>query len=130
MPHRILLTKAVPWLHFQRDAATAEPARRGQRCGVLGCFRADLARRRELLRVTGPGGETDPQVVRTNGLGHRGRGVGRSAQGSLELPAVHPPPWIRILGLAILLAATAFTLWARLALGTMWSGAPTVKQEH
>jgi protein-S-isoprenylcysteine O-methyltransferase Ste14 len=44
--------------------------------------------------------------------------------------ALHPPPWIRILGLAILLAATAFTLWARLALGTMWSGAPTVKQEH
>ncbi len=44
--------------------------------------------------------------------------------------ALHLPPWIRILGLAILLAATAFTLWARLALGTMWSGAPTVKQQH
>ena len=44
--------------------------------------------------------------------------------------ALHPPAWIRILGLAILLAATAFTLWARLALGTMWSGAPTVKQLH
>ena len=43
--------------------------------------------------------------------------------------AVHTP-WIRILGLAILLAATALTLWARLALGTMWSAAPTVKQEH
>ena len=42
----------------------------------------------------------------------------------------HLPPWIRILGLAILLAATAFTVWARLALGTMWSGAPTVKQQH
>jgi len=39
-------------------------------------------------------------------------------------------PWIRILGLAILLAATALTLWARLALGAMWSAAPTVKQEH
>jgi protein-S-isoprenylcysteine O-methyltransferase Ste14 len=44
--------------------------------------------------------------------------------------ALHPAPWIRILGLAILLAATAFTLWARLALGTMWSGAPTVKRDH
>jgi protein-S-isoprenylcysteine O-methyltransferase Ste14 len=44
--------------------------------------------------------------------------------------ALHPAPWIRILGLAILLAATAFTLWARLALGTMWSGEPTVKQQH
>ena len=40
------------------------------------------------------------------------------------------PPWVRILGLAILLAATVLTLWARLALGTMWSGAPMVKQQH
>jgi protein-S-isoprenylcysteine O-methyltransferase Ste14 len=39
-------------------------------------------------------------------------------------------PWIRVLGLAVLLAATALTLWARLALGAMWSAAPTVKQEH
>jgi len=39
-------------------------------------------------------------------------------------------PWIRLLGLAILLAATALTLWARLTLGAMWSAAPTVKQEH
>jgi protein-S-isoprenylcysteine O-methyltransferase Ste14 len=39
-------------------------------------------------------------------------------------------PWIRLLGLAILLAATALTLWARLALGAMWTAAPTVKQEH
>jgi hypothetical protein len=31
---------------------------------------------------------------------------------------------VRILGLVILLAATAFTIWARLALGVMWSGAP------
>jgi protein-S-isoprenylcysteine O-methyltransferase Ste14 len=38
--------------------------------------------------------------------------------------------WVRLLGLAILLGATAFTLWARLALGTMWSSAPMVKQEH
>ncbi len=53
--------------------------------------------------------------------------VPRSAWNSL---ALHLPPWVRILGLAILLAATVFTVWARLALGTMWSGAPTVKQEH
>lgn len=53
--------------------------------------------------------------------------VPRAAWNSL---ALHPPAWIRILGLAILLAATAFTLWARLTLGTMWSGAPTVKQLH
>lgn len=41
----------------------------------------------------------------------------------------YAPP-VRILGLAILLAATALTVWARLALGGMWSAAPTVKQEH
>ncbi len=39
-------------------------------------------------------------------------------------------PWVRLLGLAILLAATALTLWARFTLGTMWSAAPAVKQEH
>ncbi|HEY2687005.1 MAG TPA: isoprenylcysteine carboxylmethyltransferase family protein [Streptosporangiaceae bacterium] len=38
--------------------------------------------------------------------------------------------WVRLLRLAILLAATALTLWARLALGAMWTAAPTVKQEH
>jgi protein-S-isoprenylcysteine O-methyltransferase Ste14 len=37
---------------------------------------------------------------------------------------------VRILGLAILLAATVLTVWARLALGAMWSAAPTVKQQH
>lgn len=30
----------------------------------------------------------------------------------------------------ILLGATAFTIWARLVLGVMWSGAPVVKQQH
>jgi protein-S-isoprenylcysteine O-methyltransferase Ste14 len=39
-------------------------------------------------------------------------------------------PWLRILGAAILVAATAFTIWARVALGTMWSSAPMVKQNH
>jgi protein-S-isoprenylcysteine O-methyltransferase Ste14 len=43
--------------------------------------------------------------------------------------ALHPA-WIRILGLAILVAGTAFTIWARLALGAMWSAAPAVKEEH
>ena len=36
----------------------------------------------------------------------------------------------RLLGLVILLGATAFTIWARLVLGVMWSGAPVVKQQH
>jgi protein-S-isoprenylcysteine O-methyltransferase Ste14 len=39
-------------------------------------------------------------------------------------------PWARFLGLAILLAATAFTLWARFALGLMWSAVPAVKEGH
>jgi protein-S-isoprenylcysteine O-methyltransferase Ste14 len=38
--------------------------------------------------------------------------------------------WVRLLGLAILLPATALTLWARLSLGAMWSFAPVVKEEH
>jgi protein-S-isoprenylcysteine O-methyltransferase Ste14 len=46
------------------------------------------------------------------------------------LPLEIHAPGLRILGLAILLAATALTVWARLALGAMWSAAPTVKQEH
>jgi protein-S-isoprenylcysteine O-methyltransferase Ste14 len=39
-------------------------------------------------------------------------------------------PSVRILGLVILLAATALTIWARLVLGVMWSAAPTVKDRH
>jgi protein-S-isoprenylcysteine O-methyltransferase Ste14 len=38
--------------------------------------------------------------------------------------------WVRIVGLAVLLAAAALTVWARLALGAMWSAAPTVKEHH
>jgi protein-S-isoprenylcysteine O-methyltransferase Ste14 len=39
-------------------------------------------------------------------------------------------PWVRVLGLAILISSTAFALWARVALGTMWSSSPTVKVQH
>lgn len=38
--------------------------------------------------------------------------------------------WLRLLGLAILLAATALALWARFTLGLMWSAWPTVKRQH
>ena len=37
---------------------------------------------------------------------------------------------VRLVGLAILVGSTAFTLWARFTLGTMWSSDPTVKQGH
>ena len=38
--------------------------------------------------------------------------------------------WARVLGLAVLVASTVFTLWARFSLGTMWSMAPKVKSDH
>lgn len=46
------------------------------------------------------------------------------------LPFEIHAPGLRGLGLVFLLAATALTVWARLALGAMWSAAPAVKQEH
>jgi protein-S-isoprenylcysteine O-methyltransferase Ste14 len=38
--------------------------------------------------------------------------------------------WIRALGLAFLVVGTAFTLWARLTLGAMWTASPALKQAH
>ena len=38
--------------------------------------------------------------------------------------------WVRVLGLAILVASTVFTLWARFSLGTSWSLAPKVQGDH
>jgi protein-S-isoprenylcysteine O-methyltransferase Ste14 len=38
--------------------------------------------------------------------------------------------WVRVLGLTVLVASTAFTLWARFSLGTMWSMAPRVTGDH
>src|SRR4051794_36485712 len=38
--------------------------------------------------------------------------------------------WTTAIGLALLLASTAFAVWARYALGTMWSLDPIVKQGH
>lgn len=34
--------------------------------------------------------------------------------------------WVQFLGLAVLVASTVFTLWARFSLGTMWSVAPRI----
>jgi protein-S-isoprenylcysteine O-methyltransferase Ste14 len=39
-------------------------------------------------------------------------------------------PWVRAPGIALLLVATTFTLWARVALGTMWSSAVVAKSGH
>jgi protein-S-isoprenylcysteine O-methyltransferase Ste14 len=38
--------------------------------------------------------------------------------------------WIRVLGLAVLVASTVFTLWARFSLGTSWSITPKIKGDH
>jgi protein-S-isoprenylcysteine O-methyltransferase Ste14 len=38
--------------------------------------------------------------------------------------------WLRVIGLPVLLAATAFTLWARVVLGTMWTSSPAAKDTH
>ena len=52
--------------------------------------------------------------------------VGRSHFDGLAVGAL----WVRVLGLAVLVASTVFTLWARFSLGTMWSVAPKVKGDH
>ena len=52
--------------------------------------------------------------------------AGRSHFDGLAVGAL----WVRILGLAVLVASTMFTLWARFSLGTMWSIAPQVKDDH
>lgn len=38
--------------------------------------------------------------------------------------------WLVVLGVAILVVTTAFTLWARAALGTMWTSSAVVKDGH
>jgi protein-S-isoprenylcysteine O-methyltransferase Ste14 len=38
--------------------------------------------------------------------------------------------WVRVVGLAVLVASTVLTLWARFWLGTMWSLAPKVKGDQ
>ena len=39
--------------------------------------------------------------------------------------------WIELPGLVLLIASTAFTIWARIRLGRMWSASPNVlQQEH
>jgi protein-S-isoprenylcysteine O-methyltransferase Ste14 len=52
--------------------------------------------------------------------------AGRSHFDGLAVGAL----WTRVLGLAVLVASTVFTLWSRFSLGTMWSMAPQVKDDH
>jgi protein-S-isoprenylcysteine O-methyltransferase Ste14 len=52
--------------------------------------------------------------------------VSRSQFGGLVVGAL----WVRVLGLAVLVTSTVFTLWARFSLGLMWSMAPKVQGDH
>src|SRR5262249_21025509 len=54
------------------------------------------------------------------------RAVPEGDWGSLTLGAT----WVRAPGLIVLFASTAFTLWARVVLGTMWSSSAVAKEGH
>jgi protein-S-isoprenylcysteine O-methyltransferase Ste14 len=54
----------------------------------------------------------------------------RAVPGSIWRALTVDTPWVNVLGLAVLIGSTAFALWARVALGTMWSLAPVVKDHH
>lgn len=45
-------------------------------------------------------------------------------------PVTLSAEWSRLAGLVVLASGTAFTLWARGALGAMWSSAVQIKGEH
>ncbi|MEV5510866.1 methyltransferase family protein [Streptomyces orinoci] len=38
--------------------------------------------------------------------------------------------WLRAIGAVVLIAATAFAIWARIRLGRMWTSTPVAKQGH
>ena len=38
--------------------------------------------------------------------------------------------WLQIVGAILLISATAFTLWARIVLGTMWAAVAEIKEDH
>lgn len=43
---------------------------------------------------------------------------------------VFDPLWLRVLGAVLICVSTGFTVWARFALGRMWSGSPSIKEGH
>lgn len=45
-------------------------------------------------------------------------------------PLVVQAHWMRLVGLGLLAGSTLFTLWARVVLGTMWTGDPSIKVGH
>ena len=57
-------------------------------------------------------------------------GVVERVPGHVWRPLAVHADWIRLLGLGLLISSTVFTLWARAALGTMWTGDPSIKVGH
>lgn len=45
-------------------------------------------------------------------------------------PITVESPWLVVPGVVVLVGSTAFTLWARAALGTMWTSSAVVKDNH
>jgi protein-S-isoprenylcysteine O-methyltransferase Ste14 len=49
---------------------------------------------------------------------------------SIWRPITVEARWLVMLGVAVLVVSTAFTLWARITLGTMWTSSAVVKDDH
>ena len=49
---------------------------------------------------------------------------------SLWRPITIDARWLTMPGVVLLVVSTAFTLWARAALGTMWTSAAVIKDDH
>jgi protein-S-isoprenylcysteine O-methyltransferase Ste14 len=45
-------------------------------------------------------------------------------------PLTYRATWLDVIGLVLLVASTAFTVWARVWLGTMWTSDPALKERH
>ena len=56
--------------------------------------------------------------------------VARRVVGVNTLSFRSEPDAVRALGAIFLVLATGFTLWARVALGTMWSSTPVARERH
>jgi protein-S-isoprenylcysteine O-methyltransferase Ste14 len=56
--------------------------------------------------------------------------VARRVIGVDVLSLHEEPETVRLVDAVLLVVATGFTLWARIALGTMWSSSPVAKEGH
>ena len=117
-----------------RDEFAGSRARGCGRCHLLGSASARLGRGGAVQRLSRPRAETRRQLVSNVSTGFVGAALAWAILGVFPWSDWHSlvvgTPWVRVLGLAILICSTAFALWARVALGTMWSPSPSVKVQH